>query len=158
MKIRPRLAVVACLAFAFSHSVPAQGRSPLDQGYWRPASNTAHSITGDIAFTDAKITIGFNSYVIAQIRALRPAEAGAAFDADTNAPGNGNLYRTNIPAGKRFLHHNTLCGSDDTQWVATWVTGNTLQVAFFSGEKMPLLTLEALPNSTNLCGTYNYTR
>jgi len=158
MKIRTRLAVVACLATAFFCSCLAQGRSPLDQGYWRPESNTARSITGDISLSDSKITIGFSGYVIAQIRALQPAEAGAAFDVDVSAPGNGNLYRTSIPAGKRFSHHNTLCGSDDTQWIATWVTGNTMQMALFSGEKMPVLTLEALANSSNLCGTYSYTR
>lgn len=158
MQIRTRLALAAGLALAITCSALAQARSPLDQGYWRPESNTARSITGDISIADAKITIGFSGYVIAQIRSLRPAEAAAAFDLDPGTVGNGSLYRTDIPGGKRFSHHNTLCGSDDTQWMATWVTGNTLQVAFFSGQKMPLLTGEALANSSNLCGTYSYTR
>ena len=63
-----------------------------------------------------------------------------------------------MPAGKKFLHKNTLCGGEDTQWVATWVSGHTLRLAFFSGTAMPVLTTEAVANSTTLCGTYTYVR
>jgi hypothetical protein len=62
----------------------------------------------------------------------------------------------NIPADKRFLHKNTLCGSEVTQWMVTYVEGRTLHVAFFSGNDMPLLTAEALTNSTDVCGLFSY--
>lgn len=129
-----------------------------DRGYWRAASSTANSITGDIAISDAKLSIEFARFTIAAIRTLTPAETAAVFDADSNARGSGSLYRLNIPASKVFRHHNTLCGSQDTQWMVTYFSGQELQVAFFSGAKMPVFTVDALANSTDLCGTYSHIR
>jgi hypothetical protein len=129
-----------------------------DKGYWRAASNTASSITGDIALSDTRVTINFSGFVMAQIRALNSAEVAAAFDADASAGGNGSLYRLKIPADKRFLHKNTLCGSEETQWMATYVTGRNLKVAFFSGDNTPVLTMDSLANSSDLCGTFTYAR
>jgi hypothetical protein len=129
-----------------------------DQGYWRAASTNANAITGDIAISPTKITINFFSFTLAPIRTLNSAEVAAAFDADVNAGGNGQLYRLNVPPDKRFLHKNTLCGTDGTQWMATYVSGRSLQVAFFSGADMPVLTIDALANATNLCGTFTYAR
>jgi hypothetical protein len=57
-----------------------------------------------------------------------------------------------------LLHKNTLCGSDDAQWMATYVVGKDLQIAFFSGATMPVFTIDALANNPNLCGTFTYTR
>ncbi len=129
-----------------------------DKGYWRAENSTAHSITGDIAITDFRLSINYFPFTLAQIRELKPAEAAAAFDTASHPGGNGYLYRTNVPAAKRFLHKNTLCGSDDTQWMATYAAGNELQVVFFSGAAMPVFTSDALANSTSLCGMYTYTR
>ena len=50
------------------------------------------------------------------------------------------------------------CGSEDTQWMATYVTGRTLKVALFSGEEMPEFTFEAISKSSAVCGTYTYAR
>ncbi|WP_345945029.1 hypothetical protein [Granulicella sp. dw_53] len=119
-------------------------------------SSTAQSITGDIALSDQKITINFSSFTIARIRSLEKAEISAAFDADSNAAGSGSLYRLNIPAAKKFLRHNSLCGAEDTQWMITYVSGRDLKVAFFAGQKTPPLTVDAMQNSTDLCGTFWY--
>jgi len=127
-----------------------------EKGQWRSASKTASSITGDISFTDQKISINYSAFTIAQIRALSQAESTALFD--TTTEGSGNLFRTIVPGGKKFLHKNSLCGGEDTQWIATWVSGHILQLAFFSGTDMPLLNAEKLANSTTLCGTYTYIR
>jgi hypothetical protein len=129
-----------------------------NKGYWRAASNTAGSITGDITISDSKITINFTAFPMSLIRSLKPDEVSAAFDADLNAGGAGTLYRLTVPAAKRFLRHNTLCGTEDTQWMATYVSGKTLQVAFFSGANAPEFTMDALANSTDVCGTYTYVR
>jgi hypothetical protein len=144
---------IAGLAIICALSAAAQ-----DKGYWRAASSNASAITGDIGISDTRVTINFASFTLAQIRKLDASEMAAAFDADSNAGGSGALYRLNVPAAKRFLHHNTLCGSDDTQWMATYVEGRGLHVAFFSGEKMPVLTAEALSNSTDVCGIFVYAR
>jgi hypothetical protein len=147
------LGVVAGSVMLCSASGAAQ-----DKGTWRAASSTATAITGDIAISDTKIAINFAGFTIAQIRKLTPAETSAAFDADSNAGGSGNLYRLNVPSSKRFLHHNTLCGTEETQWMATYVQGRDLKIAFFSGSIMPVLTIEALANSSDLCGTFSYVR
>jgi len=148
----------AVLAFvAVTLSLSAQER-----GSWRPASKTAQSITGDVTFNGDKMTINFFTLTVAEIRLLKPAEISAAFsdtslDATSDAPaGTGHLYRLSIPADRRFLHKNTLCGSDETQWMATYVSGKQLQIAFFSNATPPVFTIEALRDSPNLCGTYSY--
>ncbi len=129
-----------------------------DKGYWRATSSTAKSITGDVALSDEKISINFLSFTVARIRGLEPGEAGALFDPDGTAVGNGSLYRLNVPGAKKFLHRNSLCGSDDTQWMVTYVSGRSLQLAFFSGQKPPVFTSDALANSTDLCGKFSYVR
>lgn len=129
-----------------------------DKGYWRAASANANHTTGDIAISDLKLTIDFLSYSLAPIRKLTQTEAGAAFDVDVNAAGGGNVYRLSVPGDKRFLHKNTLCGSEETQWMVTYVEGSTLHVAFFSGGNMPVLTAEALSNSSDVCGIFSYAR
>jgi hypothetical protein len=147
------LGAVAAFTLITSLSCVAQ-----DKGYWRATSSAANNITGDLALSEARLSINLIPFTMAQIRRLTPAEASAAFGVDINTVGAGFLYRLNVPGAKRFLHHNALCGSEDTQWMATFVTGRTMQVAFFSGENMPVMTVEALANSTDVCGTFEYSR
>lgn len=138
-----------------SLSIPALAQ---DKGYWRAASQNAESITGDIAISETKISIDYFGFPIAHIRALTPTEIGAIFDADSNVAQAGNLYRLNIAGGQRFLRKNTLCGTENTQWMATYVEGRTLHLAFFSGPNIPVLTFEAIRNSTDVCGNFLYKR
>jgi hypothetical protein len=42
--------------------------------------------------------------------------------------------------------------------MATYIRGNSLQLAFFSGEKPPVFTLDALANSSDACGVFSYGR
>ncbi len=129
-----------------------------EKGTWRASSKTARAITGDVAFAGERFGINFLSFPLAQIRAVQPAELKATFDlADATATA-GNLYRLSIPADTKFMHKNTLCGAEDTQWMVTYAAGKQLQIAFFSGEKIPDLTPEAIATATNLCGTYSYVR
>jgi hypothetical protein len=130
-----------------------------DRGYWRAASNNAARITGDITLSDARLTINFKTFPLASIRDLKPAEVASVFDADVNTAHQGALYRLNVPGSMLFLHHNTLCGSDDTQWMATYLSDpKTLQVAFFSGDETPVFTFDAISHTARLCGTYTYVR
>jgi hypothetical protein len=142
-----------------------------EKGYWRAASTTAVSITGDITISDAKVTINFTNFPLAQIRKLEAAEVSAVFDTDANAGGSGNLYRLNISGAQRFLHHNTLCGTEDVEWMVTYVLNKDLRIAFFSGSSQPVFQFEAqagssqpvfqfeaLRNSASLCGTFSYAR
>ena len=129
-----------------------------EKGYWRAGSSTARSITGDVGFSSEKISINFATYWIAQIRTLAPEEISAAFGADMNASGSGNLYRLSIPGDKKFLHKSTLCGGADAQWMATYVNGHELQLAFYSGSKPPVMTVDAMANATDLCNVFSYVR
>ena len=129
-----------------------------DGGAWRAASTSAISITSDIAILKDKLSIDFLMYPLAPIRTLKPVEVSAVFDADVNAGISGMLYRMNVPGAQIFLHKNTLCGGEDTKWMATYVTGHTLNVAFFSGDDMPVFTFDAISKTTDLCGTFGYDR
>lgn len=140
--------LLCCLAAA-----PAEER-----GYWRAASNSARNVTGDITLADEKLTINFSTTAISRIRPLEPAEVSAVFDTDSAAPGPGSFYRVNLPASKKYLHRNTLCGAEDVQWMVAYAQGNSLQLAFFSGDKPPVFTFDAIQNSTDKCGTFAYAK
>jgi hypothetical protein len=129
-----------------------------EKGYWRAESSTAKSITGDLALSDEKISINLVKFTVSRIRGLEKDEAGVLFEQDGAAAGNGSLYRLNIPATSTFLRKNTLCGSEDTQWMVTYVSGRSLRVVFFSGQKSPVFTPDAIANSTDLCGRFGYVR
>ncbi len=149
--MKQKAALLASLLLAFTACLAQE------KGNWRAVSKTARATTGDVALSDEKLTINFSRYTIAQIRDLTSAELTAVFSADST-PSSGNLYRLSMPASKKLLHGNTLCGSEDTQWMVTSVAGKTLQLAFFSGSSMPVLKPEAVANSTSLCGTFTYTK
>ena len=129
-----------------------------DRGYWRAASTNAVAITGDVNIGELKVAINFATFPLAPIRRLKPEEVSAVFDADVNAGIEGSLYRLKVPAYKYIVKKNTLCGSEETQWMATYVTGRTMQVAFFSGDDMPVFAFDAVQKSTALCGVYTYSR
>ncbi len=129
-----------------------------DNGFWTAASTETAKMTGDISIAEARVTINFVKFPLAPIRRLKPVEVSAMFDADVNAGISGDLYRLRIPANKPIVQHNTLCGGEDTQWMATYVTGRMMRVAFFSGDDMPVFTFDAISNSTTLCGRYVYAR
>lgn len=123
---------------------------------WRAASKTAQSITGDIALSDDKITINFSSFTMVRVRALDKAELSALFDVDSSAGGSGSLYRMDIPAARKFLRKNSLCGAENTEWMASYVVGRSLKLVFFSGQTPPVFTLDAISNSSDMCGSYTY--
>ena len=152
MRLRPLLLAAFPIVLASTIAARAQ-----ESGPWRASSNNAKSITGDLFFSPLKITINFTNFTIAQIRSLQTQEASALFNPD-NPTGGGNLFRVDIPADKHFLHKNTLCGSEDTQWIVTYAQGRDLQVAFFSGGTPPVLTVDAVNNAPNLCGVFSYIR
>ena len=129
-----------------------------DRGQWSAASSTTKTITGDISITDSRVFINLLGFPIAPIRKLEPAEVSAVFVAEGSRGEGGNLYRLSISAAQRFVHKNSLCGSEDTEWMVTNVSGRSLQVAFLSGTSMPVFTPEAMNNSTDLCGTFSYVR
>lgn len=129
-----------------------------EHGYWRAASNTARSITGDISLGNERLTINFWTTPISRAHDLTGSELSAVFDTDSNAARTGGLYRLNIPSARKFLHKNSLCGAEDVQWMAAYAQGNSLQLAFFSGDKPPVFEFDAIRNSTDLCGTFTYVK
>ena len=129
-----------------------------DRGYWRAASSNAASITGDVALSNSRVTINFTTFPFVEVRRLKSAEVSSVFDADVNAGIEGTLYRLNVSASKRFLHRNNLCGEQDTHWMATYVAGKSMQVAFFSGDSEPVFKFGVIQNSPALCGVYTYVR
>jgi hypothetical protein len=153
MKSAPLLKTFAASLLICTLTAAAQ-----DKGYWRAASNSARSITGDINLTDEKITINFAGFPMVKARTLEKAEVSALFDVDSTATGDGTLYRLTVPAAKKFVNKNSLCGAEDTQWMVTYVSGKSLRLALFSSQKAPIFTFNAISNSTDLCGTFEYAK
>lgn len=145
----------AILVFGLLHALSASAQ---EKGSWRAANSRARSITGDISFATDKVSMNFAIFPMSQIRTLKPEELKAAFDLDGDVAGTGNLYKVNIPAKQKFLRKNSLCGAEDTQWMVTYVAGRDLHLAFFSGQKAPVFTPEAIATTTDLCGVYIYAR
>jgi len=152
MTIR-RITAILILLTSGSLSLIAQ-----EQGYWRAASTNARAITGDITISETQIAINFTPFTIAPIRTLKTAEVAAIFDADVNSGVQGKLYRLSVPSERKFAHKNTLCGTESTQWMAVFVSGHNLQIALFSGLDEPVLTFDALANSSTRCATFTYAR
>jgi hypothetical protein len=150
-----RLQTIFAISMLFCCLIAAPAE---ERGYWRAASNSAHNTTGDIVLADEKLTINFSTTTISKARALEPAEVSAVFDTDASASGAGSLYRLNISAAKKFLKKNSLCGTEDVHWMVAYAAGNTLQIAFFSGDKPPVFTFDAISNSTDKCGSFTYVR
>jgi hypothetical protein len=149
-----RLLLPACmLACVLPLSLSATAQ---DTGIWHAVSKTAGSITGDIVISGDKLSINFNGFYIAQVKAVSPAELATVFDTPSDGTIPGNFYRLNIPGDKKFLRKNTLCGKEDVTYMLTYREDKTLQVAFFSGPAIPRLTPEARANDTSLCGTFLY--
>ena len=155
MKSAPLLKTFAASLLICTLTAAVQAQ---DKGYWRAASKTARSITGDLSLGDEKIIINFVPFPMAKVRTLEKAEISALFDVDSTAAGDATLYRLTVPAAKKFLNKNTLCGAEDTQWMVTYVSGKSLRLALFSGQKAPVFTFNAISNSTDLCGTFEYAR
>jgi hypothetical protein len=153
MKSAPLLKTFAASLLFCALTAAAQ-----DKGYWRAASKTARSITGDVSLADEKIIINFAGFPMAKVRTLEKAEISALFDVDSTATGDATLYRLTVPAAKKFLNKNTLCGGEDTQWMVTYVSGKSMRLTLFSGQKAPIFTFNAISNSTDLCGTFEYAR
>ena len=131
--MRSRSLLLAALAavFAFVLSAAAQ-----EDGPWRAASTNSRAITGDVVFSPLNISINFTAFTIAQIRSLKTEEVLALFNPDSPT-GGGNLFRVQIPADKRSLHKNTLCGSESTQWIVTYAQGRSLQVVSSLAPRRP---------------------
>ncbi len=152
-----RAAAAAGLVLACVIAVGTQAKAQ-DEGYWRAASTNANAITGDITIGGSKVTIDFFIFPLAPIRRLKPVEVSSVFDADVNAGIEGMLYRLKVAPDQRFQHKNTLCGDEETQWMATYVTGRSLSVAFFSGDDEPVFTFDAMQGSATKCGVFSYSR
>ena len=150
--------VWAGLVLGLSCWQPMMGQ---DSGNWRPVSTTAKAITGPLLIANETLVVNFVKFPIAEIRSLTAEELLVIGIADTTGKDGamtGHLYRLSIPAEQKFMHKNTMCGGDETQWMTTAVQGKTMQLAFFSGATMPVLTAEAVGNSTSLCGTFTYVK
>lgn len=152
-----KFASLVCVLLGLILACCAPGMAQ-EQGVWRASSSSARTVTGDVSLGDAQLLVNFYNFPIVRARDLEPGELSAVFDVDSNSTIKGHLYRLNVPANKKFLHKSGLCDGEDTHWMVAYAAGNTLHLAFFSSEKVPTFTIDAISNSSSMCGTYDYTR
>ena len=144
--------IVTCIACG------AANANAQDTGHWRSATHRTEVMTGELTIAPENVTIYQSKFPMTFVRKLTPAEVGAVFDADTNAGIGGKLYSMHVPPRVYYAGGDLICGNEFIRWMATYVAGRTLQIAFFSGDDVPVFTFDTIANSTALCGTYVYTR
>jgi hypothetical protein len=157
MKKRMMVAAVAGIVLVGVVCGAAQANAQ-DNGRWRAANRRTEVMTGELTIAPTTLTIYESKFPMVPVRKLTPVEVGAVFDADTNAGIGGNLYSLHVPPGVYYAGGSPLCGNEFIRWMATYVTRRTLQVAFFSGDDVPVFTFDAIANASTLCGTYVYKR
>ena len=69
--VRKRTAIVLVLAGVVC-CLAARVCAQEDRGLWSAASTNAHAITGDVTIGEAKVTLNFITFPLAQIRRLKP--------------------------------------------------------------------------------------
>ena len=157
--MKKRMMVAAVTGFVLVGMIcSAAQANAQDAGHWGPTTDRTATMTGDITIAPTRLTISQAKFPLALVRKLTPVEVSAVFDADIHAGIGGNLYNLYMPPRAYAPSGDPLCGREGTKWMATYVSGRTLHVAFFSGDEAPAFTFDEIANSTALCGTYVYKR
>ncbi len=155
---------------AVSSPAPASLTGDRQAVKWTAMSHTAYAITGDVVTSRDSISLLKKSYPLVLDRDLHGDELQNSakllyVEAVTSSGLVGRLFRTEIPATTHLINDNTICGSENAEWVLVLTThaegrgsdtGDWLYLAFFSGDAEPVFQTQALENSKALCGTYNY--
>ncbi|MFZ3264755.1 MAG: hypothetical protein WA172_12205 [Terriglobales bacterium] len=123
------------------------------------ASTTAMSITGDIKISPGKLGMVGRDYPLTIVRDIGVQylkDAGKIVD--VAKPTGARFYKTKIPARTKLVNSNTICGGrKDANWLLVVTqNGHSLSLAFFSGDREPILA--AASESTELCATFGYFR
>ena len=155
------------ICFGFLLTVTTISQAQQDR-YTKPiqyfaVSTTAMGITGDVGFSDTKLKIRHRIYPLTLVHSLSNSElldAAKLFSfVGTPTERDGFLFRTSIPRNAPMEGRNTACGSKDVTWLLVEIIGknrDSLNIAFFSGSKVPDISPASIDTSTDLCGTYSY--
>lgn len=130
---------LALLAAALLAALPARADD------YAAVSNTAMSITGDIAMDDFAITF-------ANGKSLEFAELVADHFTVEGRDRPASVYRVAKPADPKLENGNRLCGSGPVTYVASWgVDGDDTAtiVAVFTGKEAP-------ESDETMCASYTY--
>ncbi|MBB3965333.1 hypothetical protein [Rhizobium metallidurans] len=110
---------------------------------YKAVSNTAMSITGDIAMDDFSITFETGDELsFSNLVADNFVVDGERVPA--------SVYRVADPSDPELLNGNRLCGSGPVTYVANWSAGEGLSViAVFTGSRAP-------KSSDGMCASYTF--
>jgi len=126
---------------------------------YTPQSNTALSITGTIRFSSKSIGIHGKFYPLTLAHMLTADEltnAKPLFSIDTAT--SGYLFQTSIPVNAPMLNGNSTCNAKCTWVLAVYTAPDQLNLAFITGDATPSLAPGALMHSSNVTGTYWYSK
>lgn len=133
---RPGIAAAAMLAAMASPAARAET--------YTAVSNTAMSITGDIAFDDYGIVFANGEKLVLSDLVAYEIKVGE----ETR---DASVYKVETPADPVLLNGNKLCGNGDVTYVASWAEGDDGMtiVAVFTTPEVPLSDAE-------MCASYSY--
>lgn len=130
-------------------------------GTWPAVSNTAMAITGDVTVGSTTMRIGERVVVIDGAHALAAPDTAAlaGFNTVQGAPIAAFLAKVPIPASTTMLGGNSLCGNRDATWIAGVLgSGAQLGLVVFSGAQAPVLSVDALKTSHDVCASFSYSK
>ena len=117
-RIAQLAAILHALAIVSTASI-ARGTRHLDRH--QQDRHRHHRVTSPSAMKSSRSTL--SPFPSRSIHALKLDEMNAVFAADgpdgLEPKTTGNLFRISIPGDKKFLHKNTLCGSEEVTWVVS---------------------------------------
>lgn len=156
------LLTLCAAAQAPSHQPAFPSVDPVLHGNarWSAVSNTASSITGDLATSPGVLRFANRTIPLNLAHALigrQLTDAAALFPATTSPSTVAAIYHVDIPASLPLKNRNTICGKQAATWLVLVNTDADLAMAVFSGVSEPTLSSSAANNSTDLCGTFLYT-
>jgi uncharacterized RDD family membrane protein YckC len=131
---------------------------------WMPHSDSATWVTGPILMSTTGISIKNIIYPLTLTRPLKGNELESAaqiFHLQSSQDDEGWLFRANISSATRLINDNTLCGTDDAQWLIAVVTPDgpsttrELHLMFFSGDSEPAIQ-PGLEKSSKECSSFVY--
>lgn len=162
-----RLAKAALYPWGDSQSNPGADLDTLPgetleiNGKWIADGRTAIAITGDISISSNNLTMVGVDYQLTLVRTVDASDLrnlGKRFLVAN--PKEAQLFKAKIPAHRRLINGNDICGLDkDANWILAITdfsppATHGLQLAFFAGDNEPSL----YDDSADLCGTFGYYR
>lgn len=130
-------------------------------GTWPAANLPTEGVAGDVTIGSTTMRIGDHVVVVENATSLGAPETAAlaGFNTVQGTPIAAFLAKVPIPANTQMLGGNILCGGRETTWMAGILgSGAQLGLVVFSGAQAPVLTVDALKSTHDVCASFSFAK